>query len=103
MQFFLRLKARLIEKSDLQIFLGLEDHLEHFQKLPSSAPNSFENIQLMAQAVKEYSKGSEPLVAIQKMLCLVGSASFPIVHLVKTNIGSSYRSLSTLSLLPHPC
>lgn len=78
MQFLLRLAAGLIEKSDLQIFLNLKDHLEQFQRQPPSAPNSWENIQLMAKAAKEYSKAVEPLPVVEKMMCLVNITLGPL-------------------------
>ncbi|MCJ1388083.1 hypothetical protein MMC18_000927 [Xylographa bjoerkii] len=92
----------VLPQSDWEGFLNLQHHLEDFkaQKEPQGH-NTWENIQLMARAAKEYSGTKEDIGKLEGMVGRILINSLTLVTPTYTPLGLSLSP--TAALLNHSC
>ncbi|MCJ1249215.1 hypothetical protein MMC30_006438 [Trapelia coarctata] len=102
MRILLRRQNMVLPSTDWEAFMKLQHHLDYFkaQKNPQ-ATNTWENIQLIARAAKEYSGSNEDLGRVEAMIGRILINSLTLVTPTYTSLGLSLAP--TAALLNHSC
>ena len=69
MQLLLRRQNNILPSTDWEAFMKLQNHLDYFKAQKNSqGTNTWENLQLIARAAKEYSGSNEDLGRVEAMI-----------------------------------